>query len=73
MEHSFAVGIRMTREKLLDVLSCSGLPLDVLDMLLGEIKTVVHAQAEAEYQQELARAEKEKKEQEEKEKAGAEK
>ena len=57
MEKAFCIGVRETRGNIIKVLNESGLPLDVMDMLLGEIKSVVHAQAEAEYQAELAKAE----------------
>ena len=57
MEKAFSVGLRETRDKLVKVLNESGLPIDVMDMMLGELKNTVHAQAEAEYQMELAKAE----------------
>lgn len=57
MEKAFCIGVRETRGNIIKALNESGLPLDVIDMMLGEIKNVVHAQAEAEYQAELARAE----------------
>lgn len=55
MEQAFCIGIRETKEKLLAVLNQSGMPIDVMDMMLGELKGIVHAQAEAEYQMELAK------------------
>ena len=49
MDKPFSVSFRETKDKIVDVLNGSGLPIDVLDMVLGEIKMVVHAQAEQEY------------------------
>lgn len=53
MDKPFSVSFRETKEKIVDVLNGSGLPIDVLDMVLGEIKMVVHAQAEQEYAKQL--------------------
>lgn len=53
MDKPFSVSFRETKDKLVDVLNGSGLPIDVLDMVLGEIKMVVHAQAEQEYTKQL--------------------
>ena len=36
-----------TRNDILNVLNNSGIPLSILDLLLGEIKTALHAQVEA--------------------------
>lgn len=54
MEKPFSVKLRETRDSILQTLNNSGLPIDVMDMLLGEIRTVVHAQAEQEYIQQRA-------------------
>ena len=53
MDKPFSVSFRETKDKIVDVLNGSGLPIDVLDMVLGEIKMVVHAQAEQEYTTQL--------------------
>lgn len=53
MDKPFSVSFRETKDKIVDVLNGSGLPIDVLDMVLGEIKMVVHAQAEQEYAKQL--------------------
>lgn len=50
MDKPFAIAYRDTRDAIVDTLNNSGLPLDVLDMLLVQIQSVVHAQAEQEYQ-----------------------
>ena len=55
MEKAFCIGLRETKDKLIKVLNESGLPIDVMDMLLSELKQVVHQQAEVEYQAELAK------------------
>lgn len=39
--------IAKTRNDIVNVLNNSGIPLSVLDLLLGEIKTALHAQVEA--------------------------
>lgn len=52
---SFGTAIRETRDALIKVLNESNLPIDVMDMLLGEIKINVHAQAEQEYMMEMAK------------------
>lgn len=49
----FSIALRETREKLVEILNASGLPIDVIDMVLGEIRTVVHAQAEQEHAKQL--------------------
>lgn len=49
MDKPFSVSVRETKEKIVAVLNASGLPIDVLDMVIGEIKLVVHTQAEQEY------------------------
>ena len=51
----FGVATRETREKLFNVLNESGLPIDAIDMLLGEMKMGIHAQAEQEYQEYLVK------------------
>ena len=53
MDKPFSVSFRETKDKIVDVLNGSGLPIDVLDMILGEIKMVVHTQAEQEYAKQL--------------------
>ena len=53
MGKKFSVVIRETREQVIKVLNESGLPIDAIDMMLGELKTVVHAQAESEYAAEI--------------------
>ena len=53
MDKPFFFFFRETKDKIVDVLNGSGLPIDVLDMVLGEIKMVVHAQAEQEYAKQL--------------------
>ena len=59
MTKPFGVVLRETRDKLVETLNASGLPIDAIDMLLGELKLTVHAQAEQEYQNELAKIQKE--------------
>lgn len=61
MEKAFCIGLRETRNKLVMDLNESGLPIDVMDMLVGELKVIIHEQAEREYQEAL-KAEKEKEE-----------
>ena len=53
MDKPISIAIRETRDSIIDKLNGSGLPIDVLDMVLGEIKMVVHAQAEQEYAKQL--------------------
>ena len=60
MEKQFCIALRETREKIITVLNGSGLPIDVMDMLLGDIKMSVHAQAESEYQTALKMSEEKK-------------
>lgn len=60
-EKAFCIGLRETRNKLVKDLNESGLPIDVMDMLVGELKMIIHEQAEKEYQ-EVLKAEKEKEE-----------
>ena len=52
-EKSFRRVVRETKQQIIDAMNASGLPIDVMDMMLGELHNVVHAQAEAEYQQEM--------------------
>ena len=54
MTNQFGVVLRETKNKLVETMNASGLPIDAIDMLLGELKLAVHAQAEAEYQAEIA-------------------
>ena len=58
MDKPISVAIRYTRDKLLDVLNSSGIPIDILDMMLMQIQTAVHAQAEQAYLQDKAQMEK---------------
>lgn len=46
-----SIAIRDTKEKLIDVLNTSGLPIDVLVYIVKEIYDVASAQAIAEYEQ----------------------
>ena len=45
----FSQALRLTKAKITQALNESGLPIDAMDMMLGEIKLIVHTQAEAEY------------------------
>lgn len=45
----FAIAYREIKTKIIEVINESGLPLDAIDLILGEIKSVVHSQAETEY------------------------
>lgn len=67
MEKSFGRILRETKEKLVEVLNQSGLPIDVMDMLLSELKAVVHNQAQAEYEAELHKQQEQKEEKKEQE------
>ena len=60
-DKAFSIALRETRRKLVDVLNNSGLPIDVMDMVVGDLARVVHQQAESDYQADLAKAEKEEK------------
>lgn len=65
-ERSFGVALRETREKIIETLNTSGLPIDAMDMLLGEIRAVVHGQAEQEYMIEMQKQKEETSEEEQK-------
>lgn len=49
--------IRDTRDKIAEVLNNSGLPIDVMDLLMGEIKLSIHQQAEQMYLTEIEKKE----------------
>ena len=49
-----SVAIRETRESMLGVLNDSGLPLDIISLILSEISNAVNVQAEQAYQKDLA-------------------
>lgn len=49
MDKPFSIALRETRDKIVETLNNSGLPIDVLDMILMQIQSVVHNQAEQEY------------------------
>lgn len=49
--------IRDTRDKIAEVLNNSGLPIDVMDLLMGEIKLSIHQQAEQMYLAEIEKKE----------------
>lgn len=53
MSKTFSIALRETRDRIVETLNSSGLPIDALDMVLGEIKMIVHAQAEQEYAKQL--------------------
>lgn len=53
MNKPFSVALRETRDKIVEILNSSGLPIDALDMLLIQIQTAVHTQAEQEYAKQL--------------------
>ena len=53
MDKPISIAIRETRDIIIDKLNGSGLPIDVLDMILGEIKMAAHTQAEQEYAKQL--------------------
>lgn len=53
MNKPFSVIIRETKESLVSVINTSGLPLDVLQMILKELYNVVCNQAQLNYEQEL--------------------
>ena len=40
--------IRNTREAIIGILNSSGLPIDVMELILGDVKATVHEQAERE-------------------------
>lgn len=48
-----SVAIRETRESMLGVLNDSGLPLDIISLILSEISNAVNVQAEQAYQKDL--------------------
>lgn len=48
-----SVAIRETRESMLGVLNNSGLPLDIISLILSEISNAVNVQAEQAYQKDL--------------------
>ena len=58
---SISIAIRQTKKNIVEILNKSGLPIDVIDMLLGELKEIVHTQAESEYQNELLKQQEEQK------------
>lgn len=63
MEKPISVAIRETRDGIVEILNRSGLPIDIMDMMLMQIQSSVHMQAEQEYLQEkesLDQARKEK-------------
>ena len=53
MDKPFSMRLRETREQLMSTINASGLPIDVIDLMLGELKNVAHLQAENAYQMEL--------------------
>ena len=63
----FAEAVRNTREQIVRILNTSGLPIDAMDLLIGEIKTIVHAQAENDYMQLMQKRQQEEKKEEKKE------
>lgn len=48
-----SIAIRETRESMLGVLNDSGLPLDIISLILSEISNAVNVQAEQAYQKDL--------------------
>lgn len=52
----FCIAYRETRDKVVEVLNESGLPLDAMVAILEKLLNITMAQAEAEYQNELAKA-----------------
>lgn len=55
MNKPFCIAYRETRDKVVDVLNESGLPLDAMVAILEKLLGITSAQAEAEYQNELAK------------------
>ena len=49
---TIAKSIRQAREAIVGALNSSGLPIDVMDMLLSLVQQAVHEQAEKEYREE---------------------
>ena len=53
MNKSFGMALRQTQEAIVNAINSSGLPLDAINLMLGEIRSAVSQQAQIEYQKEL--------------------
>lgn len=53
MDKPISISIRETKQELLNVLNASSLPIDIIDMIVSDMRRLIHNQAEEEYEKDL--------------------